>query len=75
VQLWRFEDPVLGDRKIPIFQEPTKGKVLVEPGSRFKVDVAGEEGVGGDRIKSIGTRQFRYLFGRLTFRDFLNLFQ
>jgi hypothetical protein len=34
-----------------------------------------EEGVGGDRIKSIGTRQFRYLFGRLTFREFLNLFQ
>jgi leucyl-tRNA synthetase len=57
VQLWRFEDPVLGDRKIPIFQEPTKGKVLVEPGSRFKVDVAGKKVsvVTGSKVLELGS--------------------
>lgn len=39
VHLWRFEDPRLGDRKLPIFQEPTKGKVLISPDSTFKVNI------------------------------------
>ncbi|XP_060530694.1 leucine--tRNA ligase, cytoplasmic [Cylas formicarius] len=38
VQLWRFEDPVLGEVTMPLFNEPTKGKVLLAKDSTFKVD-------------------------------------
>ncbi|KRT82169.1 tRNA synthetase, partial [Oryctes borbonicus] len=39
IQLWRYEDPLLGDRKIPIFDQPYKDKVQVEKDSMFKVDL------------------------------------
>ncbi|KAJ8952430.1 hypothetical protein NQ318_014522 [Aromia moschata] len=39
LQLWRFVDPVLGDCKLPYFNDPTKDKVLMPPDSIFKVDL------------------------------------
>ena len=62
VQLWRFEDPVLGDRKLPAFQQPTKDKVLIEPDSIFKVDVQDKKVsiVSGSKVFDIG-RSVSYL--------------
>ncbi|XP_045480160.1 leucine--tRNA ligase, cytoplasmic isoform X2 [Harmonia axyridis] len=39
VAIWRYQDPVLGPLKIPVYDQPTKDKVLIEKGSTFKVDV------------------------------------
>ncbi|KAK9875815.1 hypothetical protein WA026_009601 [Henosepilachna vigintioctopunctata] len=38
IELWRYEDPLLGPRKIPGFNEPTKDKVVIQKGSTFKVN-------------------------------------
>lgn len=39
VELWRYEDPVLGDCKIPTFNNPTHGKVLIPSDAIFIVDL------------------------------------
>lgn len=39
IQLWRYKDPVLGDCKIPAFNNPTQDKVLISTDSIFEVDV------------------------------------
>ncbi|GLH12065.1 Leucine--tRNA ligase, cytoplasmic [Gryllus bimaculatus] len=36
--LWRYEDPVLGPRTIPAFNQPTQGKVLITNDSLFEID-------------------------------------
>nr|XP_023027907.1 leucine--tRNA ligase, cytoplasmic isoform X1 [Leptinotarsa decemlineata] len=38
LQLWRFEDPLVGPTKIPTFTEPLKYKVLIPTEAVFKVD-------------------------------------
>lgn len=43
IQLWRLNDPKLGDLKIPQFNEPTKDKVLIPTNSTFKVNVENKE--------------------------------
>lgn len=43
VQLWRYEDPHFGDLKIPVFNEPTAGKVLIPADAKFKVDLEGNK--------------------------------
>ncbi|RZC35227.1 leucine--tRNA ligase, cytoplasmic, partial [Asbolus verrucosus] len=62
VQLWRFEDPILGDRKIPIFQEPTKDKVLIDSDSIFKICLEKKKVtvVSGSKVSEIG-RSLIYL--------------
>lgn len=40
VQLWRFSDPILGERKIPAFNDATKDKVLIDPSSVFEVNIS-----------------------------------
>lgn len=37
--MWRYEDPHFGDLKIPVFNEPTTGKVLIPGDAEFKVDL------------------------------------
>lgn len=37
--MWRLEDPILGDLKIPQFNEPIKGKIAISQDTTFKVDV------------------------------------
>lgn len=39
IQLWRYKDPVLGDLKIPVFNNPTQDKVLIPSDWVFEVDV------------------------------------
>ena len=39
-QLWRYYDPVLGPRQLPVLSEPLKGKVLIPSTSTFEVDGA-----------------------------------
>ncbi|KAJ8976697.1 hypothetical protein NQ317_005914 [Molorchus minor] len=39
VELWRYEDPILGDCKLPHFNEPTKDKIKIPVSSTFKIDV------------------------------------
>jgi leucyl-tRNA synthetase len=37
--LWRYEDPELGPRKMPAFNSPTRGAVLIEDDAVFCVNV------------------------------------
>ncbi|XP_017772759.1 PREDICTED: leucine--tRNA ligase, cytoplasmic isoform X3 [Nicrophorus vespilloides] len=39
IELWRFEDPILGEVKMPPFNNPTKDKVLIGNNSVFNVSV------------------------------------
>jgi len=39
IQLWRYEDPHLGPRKLPAFNKPTEGAVRIEDNAVFCVDV------------------------------------
>lgn len=39
IQLWRYEDPHLGPRKMPAFNNPTEGAVRIEDNAVFCVDV------------------------------------
>lgn len=54
--LWRYEDPILGPRKIPAFKDYQTGKVLLEDGI-FEIDVSKIEvklAVNGKKI-DVGT--------------------
>jgi hypothetical protein len=39
IQLWRYEDPHLGPRKMPALNNPTEGAVRIEDNAVFCVDV------------------------------------
>ncbi|XP_023719328.1 leucine--tRNA ligase, cytoplasmic isoform X2 [Cryptotermes secundus] len=40
IQLWRYDDPELGPRKMPAFNSPTQGVVRIEDNAVFCVNVA-----------------------------------
>lgn len=42
LRIWRFEDPILGPRKIPVINEILKGKVQLEDGV-FSIDAEKSE--------------------------------
>jgi hypothetical protein len=39
IQLWRYENPELGPRKMPAFRNPTQGAVRIEDSAVFHADV------------------------------------
>ncbi|KAJ9600790.1 hypothetical protein L9F63_001070, partial [Diploptera punctata] len=39
IQFWRYEDPELGPRKMPTFNNPTAGAVHIEEDAVFKADI------------------------------------
>ncbi|XP_066998764.2 leucine--tRNA ligase, cytoplasmic [Anabrus simplex] len=39
IQLWRYEDPVLGPRQMPVYNQPTAGKQPIKLEDVFHVDV------------------------------------
>ncbi|XP_039295414.1 leucine--tRNA ligase, cytoplasmic [Nilaparvata lugens] len=39
VELWRWEDPILGPRKFPAFNDPTSGRVRLESNTQLIVNV------------------------------------
>ena len=39
VQLWRFEDPILGPRKMPSLENPMLGKIQIKNGAKFDIDI------------------------------------
>lgn len=42
LKIWRFDDPIMGPRKIPRCNDYKEGKILLESGT-FKIDVAKNE--------------------------------
>ena len=40
IELWRFEDPLLGPRNMPTMKDPLEGKVQLKNGSNFHIDLA-----------------------------------
>lgn len=57
VQLWRYKDPVLGDLKIPAFNNPTQDKVLIPSDWTFDVDV-------NKNIVNVVNGKEKYLIGK-----------
>jgi hypothetical protein len=54
IQLWRYEDPELGPRKMPAFNSPIQGAVRIEDNAVFCVDVENkniELAVNGTRYR------------------------
>ena len=43
VQLYRFEDPILGPRKTPTLENPLDGKILLDNESQFKIDLQAQK--------------------------------
>ena len=43
VQLWRFEDPVMGPRKMPTLDNPLQGKVQIQNGVKFSIDLQSQK--------------------------------
>ena len=43
VQLYRFEDPILGPRKNPTLENPLDGKILLDNKSQFKIDLQAQK--------------------------------
>lgn len=62
VQLWRYQDPILGPFKLPNFNEPKKDKALIPTDSIFKVDVQNKKVLIniGKEVVEVGT-QISYL--------------
>ena len=43
VELWRFEDPIMGPRTIPSLDNPLQGKVQIKNGLRFSIDLQSQK--------------------------------
>ena len=43
VQLWRYEDPILGPRKFPNLETPHEGKIQLSNGCQFKIDITAQK--------------------------------
>ncbi|CAH1098943.1 unnamed protein product [Psylliodes chrysocephalus] len=56
IEIWRFEDPVLGPRKMPVFNEPKKYKVKVPTDALFKVDQSNVKLLLGKEIVDVGSQ-------------------
>ena len=39
IELWRYQDPNLGPRKMPTLKNPLEGKVQMKNGSSFHIDL------------------------------------
>ena len=43
IQLWRYEDPILGPRTFPSLEKPLEGKAQVTDGCVIKVDLKAQK--------------------------------
>lgn len=53
IQLYRYEDPVLGPRTLPQLDQPTEGKILIPPSTVFRCDFENNAlflEIGGKRV-------------------------
>ena len=60
IELWRYKDPEFGPRKIPILNQPLEGKIQLEKGSNFHIDLTTEK-VFFDKVDLGGVIVYRIL--------------
>jgi len=60
IELWRYKDPEFGPRKIPILNQPLEGKIQLENGSNFHIDLTTEK-VFFDKVDLGGVMVYRIL--------------
>ena len=60
IELWRYQDNELGPRKIPTLNNPLEGKIQLENGSNFHIDLATQK-VYFDKVDLGGVIIYRIL--------------
>ena len=43
IELWRYEDPILGPRQLPTLENPLEGKIQMKSDSKFHIDLTAQK--------------------------------